>query len=103
MKEANFVAFKLLDDYYREETPNDKAVLEIFPFAKEQPLWAYRAMYDYINLKKTFDIIKFFNEGGALAYKEGIVKEDLAHHASHDEKVSALEIQDIHIQKMNNT
>jgi hypothetical protein len=39
MKEANFVAFKLLDDYYRGETPNDKAVLEIFPFAKDQPSW----------------------------------------------------------------
>ena len=49
-------------------------------------------MYDYININKTFDIIKFFNEGGALAYKEGLTQEDLSHHSSHDEKVNSLEI-----------
>ena len=71
--------------------------MQVFPFAKEQPLWAYKAMYDYINLRKTFDIIKFFNEGGALAYKEGLDQKALSHHSSHDEKVSFMEIQDLHI------
>jgi hypothetical protein len=57
-------------------------------------------MEDYFNLRKTFDIIKFFNEGGALAYANNLKKNDLTHHSSHEEKVSFLEIQDIHIQKM---
>jgi len=52
---------------------------------------------DYFNLRKTLDIIKFFNEGGALAYKQGLKPNDLSHHSSHDDKVSFLEIQDIHI------
>ena len=59
-------------------------------------------MEDYFNLRKTFDIIKFFNEGGALAYANNLKKNDLSHHSSHEEKVSFLEIQDIHIIKMNN-
>ena len=59
-------------------------------------------MYDYFNLRKTFDVIKYFNEGGALAYKSNLDQKDLSHHASHDDKVSFLEIQDIHIIKMNN-
>lgn len=46
------------------------------------------------------DIIKYFNEGGALAYSRGLKTKDLSHHSSHDDKVSFLEIQDIHIQKM---
>ena len=48
------------------------------------------------------DIIKYFNEGGALAYSRGLKTKDLSHHSSHDDKVSFLEIQDIHIIKMNN-
>ena len=93
-KAKGSISFKVSDSHHAARKPpkSDDQILKIFPFAKDQPLWVYRAMYDYININKTFDIIKFFNEGGALAYKEGLTQKDLAHHSSHDEKVNSLEI-----------
>jgi len=52
-------------------------------------------------LRRTFDIVRFFNTGGELAYKEDLEAKDLTHTPSHKEKVSFLRIQDIHIEKMN--
>jgi hypothetical protein len=49
-------------------------------------------MRDYMNLRNTFDVIKFFNEGGPLAYQENLEIKDLSHHSSHDEKVSFMDI-----------
>ena len=51
-------------------------------------------------MRNTLDIIKFFNEGGALAYSQKLSTNDLSHHSSHNDKVSFLDIQDIHIQEM---
>ena len=82
------------------DPPNDKVILKLFPFAKNQPEWVSKALYDYLNLRKTFDIIRYFNTGGELSYKDGLDNKDLAHHPSHEEKVSAHEIQDLFIQKM---
>jgi len=52
-------------------------------------------------LRRTFDIVRFFNTGGELAYKDDLEAKDLTHTPSHKEKVSFLVIQDIHIEKMN--
>jgi len=99
MKSSKKFNFKVSNSILSAKRPakKDDPILQVFPFAKGQPLWAYKAMYDYINLRKTFDIIKFFNEGGALAYKDNLDQKDLVHHSSHEEKVSFMEIQDLHI------
>lgn len=60
-------------------------------------------MEDYFNLNNTFDIIKYFSESGALAYTKNLSHKDLSNTPSHEDNVSFLEINDIHIQKMNNT
>ena len=52
---------------------------------------------DYFNMRRTIDVIKFFNMGGELADKDTLKEKDIARHASHDRKVNGLEIQDLHI------
>ena len=67
-----------------EDKYDDKTIAKLFPFSAGQPSWVVKALYDYLNLRKTFDIIKFFNTGGELAYKDDLKTSDLKHHASHD-------------------
>jgi hypothetical protein len=54
-------------------------------------------MEDCFNLNKTFDIIRYFSESGALAYTQNLDHKDLSNDPSHKDSVSFLEIQDIHI------
>ena len=97
-KDQRRIIYKLVDNgNHTRSPPNDKAVLAIFPFGKDQPEWVIKALMDYFNMRRTIDVIKFFNMGGELADKADLKDKDIARHASHDRKVNGLEIQDLHI------
>mgnify|MGYP000607266285 CR=1 FL=1 len=93
------IVYKLVDNgnHTRSQENKNEAVLKIFPFAKDQPEWVVKALMDYFNMKRTIDVIKFFNMGGELTGDDTTKEKHLYGHASHDTKVNGLEIQDLHI------
>jgi hypothetical protein len=70
------VVYKLLDQGNHARHPpkekelNYKDVFNMFPFAKDQPLWVIEVLKDTFNLRAPFDTISFFNTGGEFAYNE---------------------------------
>jgi len=88
------IVYKLVDNgnHTRSQDNKNKAVLNIFPFAKDQPEWVVKALMDYFNMKRTIDVIKFFNMGGELAGESAKDERAMYSHASHDKKVNGLEI-----------
>jgi hypothetical protein len=52
---------------------------------------------DSFNLRKCVEVLRYFNTGGELAFLDEIKPEDLTHRSSHEDKVQAIDIQDLHI------
>jgi hypothetical protein len=66
------IVYKVIDGYHKRETADEPGIYELYPFAQNQPKWVIQVLKDSYNLRAPYDVIKFFNQGGELAFKEEV-------------------------------